>query len=403
MTGTPFDTRRGFIRSSAVTGALLLGAGRAAGQSNSSQAVANATIERSLSAPQSEPSALGYYHEEELIVSIHNVDGDATNLFWTTSDGTIEYSADYRGLRRFTGVESTGQGEGGTTYLAVPESIEDGDPRIYKVTDGEESAFIPPGAVEGLAWDGKNLWGGGFTTRQIWKFDGNLDPIRAIQTPPMVENNWPRGLAHTGDRLWASTHGDLLHELDPNTGDVLQTFALPKTIDGLTWDGERLWGCHRFDAQLHVLSATAPPTPNFSVSTASPRVGDTVEFRGQSTAGDAEITERQWSFGDGSTATGRRVSHQYDSPGEYDVVLEVSDQNGASRATSSMLEVSAQESETEETPPTSTTDESSADSSEDDTATDTSVPGFGVAATLGALSAYAATCAQSSEKKTRDG
>lgn len=68
-----------------------------------------------------------------------------------------------------------------------------------------------------------------------------------------------------------------------------------------------------------------------------------------------------------------------------------------------MLEVSAQESETEETPPTSTTDESSADSSEDDTATDTSVPGFGVAATLGALSAYAATCAQSSEKKTRDG
>ncbi len=45
---------------------------------------------------------------------------------------------------------------------------------------------------------------------------------------------------------------------------------------------------------------------------------------------DGDALEYHWSFGDGNEATAQYVSHAYDAPGEYHIVLEVTDARGAS-------------------------------------------------------------------------
>ena len=45
---------------------------------------------------------------------------------------------------------------------------------------------------------------------------------------------------------------------------------------------------------------------------------------------DGDILEYHWNFGDGNEAKAQNVSHEYDSPGEYQIVLKVTDIHGAS-------------------------------------------------------------------------
>nr|WP_240943069.1 PKD domain-containing protein [Planosporangium thailandense] len=63
---------------------------------------------------------------------------------------------------------------------------------------------------------------------------------------------------------------------------------------------------------------------------------------------DGRIVDWAWDFGDGSTGHGRRASHGYQAPGEYDVRLTVTDDGGASRSVTRHVSVAP----TEEYPPT---------------------------------------------------
>ncbi len=57
------------------------------------------------------------------------------------------------------------------------------------------------------------------------------------------------------------------------------------------------------------------------------RIGSTgspMEFKVESGAGDGRKSDFYWNFGDGSTATGKEVTHTYKYPGQYVVVLDVS-------------------------------------------------------------------------------
>ncbi|WP_162224557.1 PKD domain-containing protein [Halorussus amylolyticus] len=58
-----------------------------------------------------------------------------------------------------------------------------------------------------------------------------------------------------------------------------------------------------------------------------PVVGDSVSFEAETSGGDDHRYE--WSFGDGATATGARVTHTYDDGGEKDVTLTATDDDGA--------------------------------------------------------------------------
>lgn len=54
----------------------------------------------------------------------------------------------------------------------------------------------------------------------------------------------------------------------------------------------------------------------------------TVSLRDRSEPGDTSVTSWVWDLGDGSTAHGRTVEHQYASPGDYLVSVAIEDEDG---------------------------------------------------------------------------
>jgi PKD repeat protein len=55
-------------------------------------------------------------------------------------------------------------------------------------------------------------------------------------------------------------------------------------------------------------------------------------FTDRSTDEDGSIETREWDFGDGATSSQRNPSHSYQSPGQYDVLLVVTDDDGAAHS-----------------------------------------------------------------------
>jgi PKD repeat protein len=83
-----------------------------------------------------------------------------------------------------------------------------------------------------------------------------------------------------------------------------------------------------------ILPPNAAPVPNFSMTPEAPLPLQTVVFDASSSLDEglscgASCTYR-WEFGDGSTATGIFVTHQYRTMGNYQLRLTVTDQRGAS-------------------------------------------------------------------------
>ena len=68
-----------------------------------------------------------------------------------------------------------------------------------------------------------------------------------------------------------------------------------------------------------------PPQADFEVSCQDLSCG----FMDRSADGDGTVVGWRWNFGDGATSTERNPSHRYESPGRYDVVLTVTDEDGA--------------------------------------------------------------------------
>lgn len=86
------------------------------------------------------------------------------------------------------------------------------------------------------------------------------------------------------------------------------------------------------------------PTANFTISPTSPKKGETVFFNGGlSSDSDGEVVSWKWDFGDGKTASGKKVRHVYNwEPAEdktYTIVLTVTDDSGAEAVTSKTLTV----------------------------------------------------------------
>lgn len=77
------------------------------------------------------------------------------------------------------------------------------------------------------------------------------------------------------------------------------------------------------------------PTADFTYSPEIPTTSTDVEFVTSGTGGTSFL----WDFGDGSTETGPRPSHQYEVDGVYDVLLTVTDDNGCQDTTTITLEV----------------------------------------------------------------
>jgi PKD repeat protein len=82
-----------------------------------------------------------------------------------------------------------------------------------------------------------------------------------------------------------------------------------------------------------------PPTAGFMVSTNSPRVGETVEFRDQSTDPEEKPLWHSWDFGDGSSSMQNNPIHEYSTSGEFVVYLTVTDDEGMVHTTTRIINV----------------------------------------------------------------
>ncbi len=91
-----------------------------------------------------------------------------------------------------------------------------------------------------------------------------------------------------------------------------------------------------------VVIENKPPT---AAATATPTSGTaplTVSFDGSASAdSDGSIATYLWTFGDGSTATGKTASHTYTGAGDYTAILQVTDDQGATGSTNITIKAEA--------------------------------------------------------------
>ena len=87
-----------------------------------------------------------------------------------------------------------------------------------------------------------------------------------------------------------------------------------------------------------VITPPGGTAPDFTVSPDSPLVLQTVSFEAEN---DADITSYSWSFGDGGSATGRIVSHQYSRAGSFPVTLSATRNDGVVGTRSKSIDVGA--------------------------------------------------------------
>ncbi len=81
----------------------------------------------------------------------------------------------------------------------------------------------------------------------------------------------------------------------------------------------------------------APPQASFTFAPQNPVVGEVVTFTSTSTDADGHITQWQWNFGDGQSATGATISHRYTTAGQYTVTLTVTDNDGLTDSASQVV------------------------------------------------------------------
>jgi len=96
-------------------------------------------------------------------------------------------------------------------------------------------------------------------------------------------------------------------------------------------------------SQPLTVGAGATPTAEFVYSPSAPKSGDSIFFNGTlSTAGAGHrIVRYDWDFGSGSRRSGATVSKVYDTPGNYTVVLTVTDEVGQTARRAQSVTVAA--------------------------------------------------------------
>lgn len=68
-----------------------------------------------------------------------------------------------------------------------------------------------------------------------------------------------------------------------------------------------------------------PPTAAFVANTTTVEVGETISLNASASTDNHRIVSYDWRLGDGTTRSGVAITHQYDAPGTYPVVLTVND------------------------------------------------------------------------------
>jgi len=105
-------------------------------------------------------------------------------------------------------------------------------------------AFSSPEVTpKGLAWDGSSLWV--FTTNYSFIYQFQIEgqetkTISSFKSPARVFGGAiTQDMAWDGESLWYANQYNV-YRLD-TLGKILSSFAFPKNVSGLDWDGSNLW------------------------------------------------------------------------------------------------------------------------------------------------------------------
>lgn len=108
------------------------------------------------------------------------------------------------------------------------------------------------------------------------------------------------------------------------------------TITAADLDGNEATAEQQF---LAVHEGGAPPSAAFTSSALAGQAPFPVDFDASTSTDDAKIIRYEWTFGDGTTAIGRTVRHEFLAGGSFEVELLVRDDDGNVSTTSQQVEV----------------------------------------------------------------
>ncbi|HEV7277524.1 MAG TPA: glutamine cyclotransferase [Devosiaceae bacterium] len=123
--------------------------------------------------------------------------------------------------------------DGNHVWFATGDRLNALDPE-----SGEVSRSLDIAAHAGTAFDGENLFQIADTV--IRKIDPKTGEV--IAEIPAPGDGGASGLAWAEGSLWVGQHrGRRIHQVDPETGDVLRTVESDRFVTGVTWVDGELW------------------------------------------------------------------------------------------------------------------------------------------------------------------
>jgi len=168
--------------------------------------------------------------------------------------------------------------------------------------------------------------GGGSTEITAVAFGDDGQPLAGV---PVTFSTDAGTMASGGAVRFTDASGEV--------GDTLTTdeTATVTATSGAPGDGAAITA----SATVEV-STNEPPQVQFVVSPTSPGVREQVNFNAAGSTDDGSIVSFEWDFGDGGTGSGERVSHRYETPNTFTVLLVVTDDQGATASSSQSVTVS---------------------------------------------------------------
>jgi glutamine cyclotransferase len=123
--------------------------------------------------------------------------------------------------------------DGEQVWFAAGDTLNAFDP-----ASGKALRSIEVAAHAGTAFDGKHLFQ--IAEDRIQKIDPQSGQVLA--TIPAPGGGGDSGLAWAEGTLWVGQHrGRKIHQIDPDTGDILRTIESNRVVTGVTWIDGELW------------------------------------------------------------------------------------------------------------------------------------------------------------------
>jgi len=123
--------------------------------------------------------------------------------------------------------------DGSQVWFATGDRLNALDPQ-----SGEMLAALDVAAHAGTAFDGEHLFQ--ISEAVIRKIDPKTGEV--LGSIPAPGNGGDSGLAWAEGSLWVGQHrGHKIHQVNPETGEVLRTIECERFVTGVTWVDGELW------------------------------------------------------------------------------------------------------------------------------------------------------------------